>query len=148
MPTPPYVEALREKVGHELLLLPGLVAVVVDEKGRVLLNRRADTGAWSPVSGILEPHEQPETAIAREVLEETGLRVHVEKLVDASTSPLVEYPNGDRAQYLTVAYRCRVAGGTLEVGDDESLEVRFFAPHDLPPLRADLRRCVEKALAC
>jgi 8-oxo-dGTP pyrophosphatase MutT (NUDIX family) len=146
MPTPPYIVELRRKVGHDLLLLPGLVAVVVDGAGRVLLNRRVDTRDWSLISGILEPGEQPAEALEREVFEETGVRVRAAGVLDAWTSPVITYPNGDRAQYLTVAYRCEVVGGEPRVNDDESLEVRFFAPGEVPALRGDLIRCVELAL--
>lgn len=145
MPTPAYILDLRRKVGHDLLLLPGLVAVVVDGEGRVLLNRRMDSGDWSLISGILEPGEQPGEAIEREVFEETGVRVRAGRVLEAWTSPVITYPNGDRAQYLTVAYQCEVIGGEARVNDDESLEVRFFAPSEMPKLRADLARCVELA---
>lgn len=147
MPTPRFVLALRQKVGNDLLLLPGVVGVVFDAAGHVLMNRRSDTGAWSLISGIPEPDEQPDAAIEREVLEETGLEVRAVRLVDASTSPVIAYPNGDRSQYLTVAYHCELLGGELRVADEESLEVRFFPPDALPPLRPDLARCVQRALA-
>lgn len=147
MPTPAFILELRRKVGHDLLMLPGLVAVVVDAHGRVLLNRRADTGRWSLISGILEPGEQPHVAIAREVLEETGVRVRVGPLLHAWTSPRITYPNGDQAQYLTVAYRCEALDGEPRVADDESLEVRFFDTSQLPPLREDMAHCVRLGLA-
>jgi 8-oxo-dGTP pyrophosphatase MutT (NUDIX family) len=145
MPTPAYVLHLRRTLGHDLLLLPGLVAVVIDAQGRILLNRRADTGHWSLPSGILEPGEQPAAALEREVLEETGLTVKAARLLDAFTTPVITYPNGDQAQYLTVAYRCEILGGHLHIADDESLDLRFFAPDELPPLRPDLARCIELA---
>jgi 8-oxo-dGTP pyrophosphatase MutT (NUDIX family) len=145
MPIPEYVRRLRQKVGHDLLLLPGIVAVVVDDAGRVLLNRRTDNGKWSLISGILEPDEQPEVALVREVLEATGLTVEVERLVDASTTPVVKYPNGDLGQYCTVAYRCRVLSGEPVANDDESHEVRFFDRSSLPDLRDDMLRCIDRA---
>ncbi len=55
MPVPEYVLALREQVGHGLLWLPGVSAVVLDDQGRILLTHRADTERWAIVSGILEP---------------------------------------------------------------------------------------------
>ena len=146
IPTPAFILELRRKVGHDLLLLHGLIAVVVDDHGRVLLNRRADTGNWSIISGILEPGEQPDQAIVREVFEETGLHVRVERLVHVYMTPVITYPNGDRSQYLTVVYRCRPVGGEAVVNDDESLEVRFFPPDQLPPLRDDLLHSIRLAL--
>ena len=46
MPVPDFVLALRSKVGHDLLWLPGVSAVVVHQDGRVLLGRRTDNGLW------------------------------------------------------------------------------------------------------
>src|SRR5215218_7095837 len=143
MPVPRFVVELRRKIGHDLLLLPGLAAVVVDTAGRVLLHRRSDTGEWALICGVLEPGEEPEAAVEREVLEETGLRVRVVRLADAAMSPVVEYPNGDRAQFLMVAYRCEILNGSARVNDEESLEVRFFATGELPPLRHDYLRYIE-----
>ena len=44
MPTPDYILKLRAKVGHTLLLVPGVTAIVLNEKGEVLLQRRSDDG--------------------------------------------------------------------------------------------------------
>ncbi|MGW2217585.1 NUDIX domain-containing protein, partial [Nonomuraea sp. NPDC001684] len=73
MPTPEFVLALREKIGTEPLWLSGVTAVVLHED-QVLLVRRSDTGAWTPVTGIIDPGEQPADAALREVAEETGVR--------------------------------------------------------------------------
>ncbi|MGH8967712.1 MAG: NUDIX domain-containing protein, partial [Actinomycetes bacterium] len=59
MPIPPFVAALRAHVGHDLLWLPGVSGVVLDDEGRLLLGRRADNGLWAGVSGILDPGEDP-----------------------------------------------------------------------------------------
>lgn len=145
MPVPRFVIELRRKVGHDLLLLPGVAAVVLDADGRVLLHRRADTGEWALICGVLEPGEDPAAAAAREVWVEAGLRVRAVRLADAAMSPPVQYPNGDRAQFLMVAYRCAVLGSDARVNDEESLEVRFFAPAEFPPLREDYLRYIARA---
>lgn len=54
-------------------------------------------------------------------------------LTAVTTTPEVTYPNGDRAQYLDVCFWCRAIGGEARVADDESLEVGWFAPDQLPP---------------
>lgn len=149
MPVPEFVRRLRERVGTDLLWLPGVSAVVVDDDGRVLLGRRADNGSWAVISGILEPGEQPAVAIAREVLEETGVTVEVEGLaaVDAEEG-VVAYPNGDRAQYLDLTFACRALHGDAHVADDESTAVGWFALDALPDaLNASSRRRIERALA-
>ncbi|MGO1336794.1 MAG: NUDIX domain-containing protein, partial [Cellulosimicrobium funkei] len=73
MPIPDFVAALRSRVGTDLLWMPGVSGVVVDDAGRVLLGQRADSGQWAVISGILEPGEDPAVGLAREVLEETGV---------------------------------------------------------------------------
>lgn len=60
MPTPEFIRKIRETVGHQLLLLPGVSAVVFDDDGRVLLGRRADTGKWAVLAGIPEPGSSPQ----------------------------------------------------------------------------------------
>ena len=58
MPIPEFVAALRSHVGTGLLWMPGVSGVVIDDAGRLLLGRRADTGQWAIISGILEPGER------------------------------------------------------------------------------------------
>ena len=55
MPTPEYILTLREKIGHDYLWLSGATAVIRrDSDHRVLLVRRSDNGAWTPVTGIVD----------------------------------------------------------------------------------------------
>lgn len=134
MPIPEYVRSIRRKIGTDLLWLPGVAAVVVNEEGEVLLGRRADTGEWASIAGILEPGEQPAEAIVREIREEAGVEAEVVELLDLRTDDPVTYPNGDAAQYLTILYLCRYVAGEAHVADDESLEIAWFAPDSLPPM--------------
>ena len=83
MPTPDFVLALRAKVGHTPLWLPGVCAVVLrplDEPKEVLLVRRSDDGTWTPVKGIMDPGEEVGQSAIRECLEETGVRITVDRL--------------------------------------------------------------------
>src|SRR5690606_10557191 len=107
MPVPEFVAALRAHVGHDLLWLPGVSGVVLDDDGRLLLGRRADTGRWAVPSGILEPGEEPAAGLVREVLEETGVDVVVDALVSVTVTDPVDYPNGDRSQHLDLCFLCR-----------------------------------------
>lgn len=135
MPTPDFVLDLRRKIGHDLLWLPGVVGVVFDADGRVLLGQRSDNQKWSLISGMLEPGEQPAHGLAREVLEETGVPVEVESLIDVRADRPVEFPNGDNVQFLSLTFRCRAGSGTPYVGDDESLDVGWFHRDELPALQ-------------
>jgi 8-oxo-dGTP pyrophosphatase MutT (NUDIX family) len=146
VPTPPFILELREKIGSDLLWLPGVTAVVVDDARRILLVRRSDNGRWTLVTGCLDPGEQPAVGAAREVEEETGVEVEVEGILRVQATGPVVYPNGDRVQFLDVAFRCRPLTTDAFVNDDESTDVGWFAPDDLPPLTDRERACVDAAL--
>ncbi|GLY14498.1 NUDIX domain-containing protein [Kineosporia rhizophila] len=132
MPTPEFILALREKIGHDELWLPGVTALVIDETGRVLLGQRADNGRWALPSGISEPGETMAASCAREVLEETGVEVEVTDLISISTTEPIVYPNGDRTVFVDHFFACRPTGGEAVVGDDESLAVGWFELSALP----------------
>ncbi|MER6098106.1 NUDIX domain-containing protein [Streptomyces sp. NPDC001728] len=148
MPTPDFIRALRETAGQQLLFLPGVSAVVFDDRGRVLLGRRSDNGRWAVIGGIVEPGEQPADCAVREVFEETAVRCEVERIVLVETlrKPVV-YPNGDQCQFLDVSFRCRAVGGEARVNDEESTEVGWFDVDDLPEMKRFSYRRIEKALA-
>lgn len=148
MPTPDFVLALRERLGHDLLWMTGVTAVVRDDRGRVLLGRRADNGRWGLVSGILEPGEQPADGLLREIEEETGVVARVEALAGVWTQPEVTYANGDRAQYLDLCFLAQYVSGQARVNDDESTEVGWFPVDALPEgLAPNSRRKLATALA-
>ncbi len=147
MGIPAFLAELREVVGHRPLWLSGVSAVVVDEDGRVLLGQRVDNGRWALIGGIIDPGEQPADTVVRECLEETGVTVLPERLVSVSVSPMIEYPNGDRSQYLDLVFRCRPLSGEARVNDDESLEVGWFHPDALPDVGDRHRDHIARALA-
>ncbi|ANZ39725.1 NUDIX hydrolase [Lentzea guizhouensis] len=147
MSIPPYVAKLRHLIGSDhLLWLPGVNGVVVDDEDRVLLHRRADNGRWTLICGILDPGEQPADGIVREVWEETGVLVRVERLTSITVSPMRRYSNGDRAQYLELTFRCSPIDGEAHVHDDESVEVGWFRLHELPELDPDIRARIERSV--
>ncbi|AXE38255.1 NUDIX hydrolase [Acidipropionibacterium virtanenii] len=155
MATPGFITDLREDIGHRELWLSGATATVVRDgagepgrgKGReVLLVRRSDNGAWTPVCGIVEPGELPSETVVREALEEARVRIEVVRMVRVCVSGPLEYPNGDRCRYLDHDFLCRWAGGEAGVGDDESTEVRWFPVGSLPEMSARHARRIEVAL--
>jgi 8-oxo-dGTP diphosphatase len=144
----PYQRDLRAKIGHTLLLQPGVAAVIVNPAGQVLLQRRSDDGEWGLPGGALEPGEEPAEALVREIREETALEVVPERIVGVYAGPdfFVRYPNGDEAAILSITFACRPVAGEPRVNDDESLEVRYFAPDALPAMRARHRMRIQDAL--
>ncbi|MFD4536210.1 NUDIX domain-containing protein [Kitasatospora sp. NPDC058397] len=148
MAIPPFLADLRALVGTRPLWLTAVVAVVLDDHGRVLLGRRADDGRWAPVGGILDPGEQPADGVVRECLEETGVVAVPELLASVTVSPQVTYPNGDVTQYLVLTFRCRAVGGEARVNDDESLEVGWYPLDGLPPMIEVEHERLRHALEC
>lgn len=134
MPTPQFVLDLRKKIGSAPLWLPGAGAVVYDDAGRVLLGKRADTGRWTIITGMVEPGEEPAVGLRREVFEETGVEVEVEVLLGVGVVGPVTFPNGDVVTFLNHDFRCRYVSGEARVNDDESSDVRWFPLKALPPL--------------
>ena len=150
MPTPDFVLDLREKIGHELLWLSGVSAVVVRPGAggdEVLLVKRADNGAWTPVTGIIDPGEEPAVAGAREVLEEAEVVAVAEHLAWVHTLPPMTYANGDRSQYLDLTFRFRWVSGEPGPGDGENTDARWFGVDALPDMSAEMQAGVAHALA-
>jgi len=135
MPMPPFLRELRDQIGHAPVLLPGVAAVVRNDEGHILCLYRSDTLEWSLPSGICEPGEQPAMTIARELYEEAGIVVRPERVLAVQGDLPVEYPNGDVADYVSILFLCRWLEGEPEPLDGEALELRFFPPDDLPPIR-------------
>ncbi len=149
MPIPGYILQLRAKVGHTLLLLPGVTAIILNERGDVLLQRRSDTGQWGLLSGIVDPGEEPADAVIREVREESGLNVMPERISGVYSGPdfYRRYANGDESIYVDITFVCRLVGdSTPRINDDESLELRYFPPGALPPMETHNYYRLEHAL--
>ncbi|MBA2956220.1 NUDIX domain-containing protein [Nocardioides sp. MAH-18] len=150
MPIPPFVVELRELVGPLELWLPGITAVVLRDgpDGReVLLTLRSDNGEWAPITGILDPGEEPAVGAAREALEEAGVVVSVDRVASVGASPRITHGNGDKGVYLDVTFLCSWVSGEAQVSDDENVDVRWWPLSDLPPMADWLVARIDAALA-
>ena len=159
MPTPEFILELRKHVGNAPLWVPGVTAIVLKEVPadapiwqvpEVLLVKRADNGQWTPVTGIVDPGEEPHVAAVREVKEETGVDVTPVALLGVGQVGPVEYPNGDVTNYVDTAMRCSlVDGGNQDpfVADAESSHVGFFPISQLPPMQPRFRLIIADAAA-
>jgi 8-oxo-dGTP pyrophosphatase MutT (NUDIX family) len=145
MATPEFVLALREKIGHAPLWLSGITAVVTHGDS-VLMVRRSDTGAWTPVTGIIDPGEQPAVAAAREVLEEANIVAVADRLSWVHTLPMLTYENGDQTEYLDLTFRMRYVSGDPYPADGENTEARWFPLAELPEMSLDMRTRIRYAL--
>jgi 8-oxo-dGTP diphosphatase len=108
--------------------IPCVGAIARDGQGRLLLIQRGhdpEAGRWSLPGGRVEPGESDAQALAREMLEETGLIVTPGPLVGA-----VERPGAGGTVLDIRDYAATVTGGTLAAGDDAA-DARWVAPGDL-----------------
>jgi ADP-ribose pyrophosphatase YjhB (NUDIX family) len=103
-------------------------AIIQDGDRRLLLIRRGQPpaeGLWSVPGGHVAPGESDENAVRREVAEETGLDVRVDRLAGE-----IELPGRSGTVYDNRDYACTVTGGELGPGDDAA-DARWFALDEL-----------------
>jgi len=115
-------------------LRPSVAAIIPNDDGHVLLQRRSDNGLWGLPGGGVEIGESVSTAMVREVQEETGLTVMIERLVGVYSDPrfqVVRYADGNVVHYINTLFVCRILGGTLQTCE-ETLDLQFFNPAHLP----------------
>ncbi len=145
MATPDFVLELRKYVGHRPLPLVGVTAVILRGED-LLLGTRSDNGALTPVTGIVDPGEEPADAAAREALEEASVTIRVDRLASVWQCPRITYANGDQADYLDLTFRCTWVSGEPYPADGELTDVGW---HPLPVpdiVPAHMRRRIAAAL--
>jgi ADP-ribose pyrophosphatase YjhB (NUDIX family) len=128
----------------------GVGAVILQDAKVVLVKRRFEplAGQWSLPGGRLELGETLEAGLAREMLEETGLVVHVGPVVDVFDRILLDPERRVRYHYVLIDYLCRPTGGTLMHGSDVAA-AELVDPADLVRFRLTPKATsvIEKALA-
>lgn len=144
----PYFKTVRRHIGQDPFVVATAVAAVFDDDGRLLLVRRADDGTWSLPGGMVELGERIDQTVTNEVREETGLAIEPERLIGVYSNAdyVIRFPNGDVIKAAGCLFRCRLLGGTPTPDLDEILEVRFFAPEDIPELGRRYKQRVAAAL--
>lgn len=145
-----YIMGLRKIVGHRPLLQVGAGVIVENERGEVLLQKRADNHCWGYAGGSVELDEVVEEAAKRELFEETGLIAKELTLfgVFSGKETHYVYPNGDEVSNVDIVYLCSSYTGQLTRQESEVEELRFFAADSLPdnlspPIRVPLLRWAE-----
>ena len=130
-----YVRGLRERIGHEYLLMPSAAAIVRDGEGRILLVQSLE-GHWQLPGGAVDPDEHPEEALRRECLEEANAAVRPTRLLAAVGGPghRYTYANGDEVGFVVSVYEAELLGGELRPDHDETQDVGWFAAEELDQL--------------
>lgn len=116
-------------------LVPGGSALVTDEAGRILMQRRADSGNWALPGGVMDIGETIEQCVVREVKEETGLDIELTGLLGIYTDPqhVIAYADGEVRQEFNITFLGRILGGDI-TASRESTDVRFLSPDELDGL--------------
>jgi ADP-ribose pyrophosphatase YjhB (NUDIX family) len=111
----------------------GAAMLIADEKNRLLLMKRSDSGCWGPPGGAVELGEVVEDAARREVREETGLELGDLSLFGVFSGPelFYVYPNGDQVYNVTIVYLTRYNGGDIRL-NEEHTDWRWFGTADIP----------------
>jgi ADP-ribose pyrophosphatase YjhB (NUDIX family) len=125
------------------------VSAVIWRNGRLLLQKRADGGQWGLPGGSVEIGESVAAATLREVVEETGFRVQVGRLIGVYSDPafqVVRYPDGRVWHYVNLCFECLIVDGEFATSA-ETLALDFFVPDQLPaPLVTMHRIRIQDAL--
>lgn len=107
------------------------VAALIVKEGSILLVRRANDpqkGLWTMPAGFIDAGEDPKIALIRECLEETGLHVQIDRLLDVVSGQ--EHPRG---AHILIVYQASIVSGDLHADDDVD-GAAFFDPDALPAL--------------
>ncbi len=130
-------------------LVVGSSAVVVDDEGRILLQRRSDSGNWALPGGTMDIGEMFAESVVREVREETGFDVRIERIVGIYSDPghVFAYEDGEVRQEFNICLACTIVGGELAVSS-ESTNVRFFPMDEVQSLtmHESIRKRIEDYL--
>jgi ADP-ribose pyrophosphatase YjhB (NUDIX family) len=132
------------------VLVPTAFAVVRDDRGRVLLCRRADTGNWEIPGGSVEAGESALHAVQREVEKETGVLIAVTGAAGIYTDPeyLIAYPTGEVRQEFAVCFHARPTAGAIRPDCQETAQVAWIRPDQLDrfPIHPGVRVRLDAAL--
>jgi 8-oxo-dGTP pyrophosphatase MutT (NUDIX family) len=116
-------------------IVPAASAVVTNDAGEILLQRRSDNALWALPGGTMDVGERIAQTVVREAKEETGLDVEVTGIVGIYSDPrhIIAYSDGEVRQEFNVCFAARLVGGQLSMSD-ESTEVRWVAPRAIEEL--------------
>ena len=117
-----------------------VTAMIFDDKGRILLCEHTyrKFHPWGLPGGGLEYGETPQNGVRREVREETGLEVQVEKLLDAVSA--------ETHRHVNLIYLCKIVGGAFKPNVEIS-QTRFFSLDKLPSLVPTEQTLIERIVS-
>jgi 8-oxo-dGTP diphosphatase len=122
---------MRGKKFKKEHIVTSVVAVILDDDGQVLLTRRSVApfkGEWVMPGGKIDLGEPIAKALQREVMEEVGLKVEVEDIIDVFEHVT---PGEDNYHFIILYYLCRPLSCDISHNQDEVAEARWVAQGEL-----------------
>ncbi|QJY49193.1 NUDIX domain-containing protein [Pseudonocardia broussonetiae] len=121
-------------------VVPSVFVAARDDRGRLLLVRRADSGAWELPGGRVDVGESMREAGVRETVEESGVLVRITGVAGLFTDPghVVVDPSGTEVrQQFVVCLRARAVRGVPVPDLVETIEAAWFDPAVVGTLRTE-----------
>lgn len=134
-----YVETIRRKIGHDLLVLVGANVIIYNTHHEYLLQQRAN-GNWGLMGGLMEVGESLEETAIREVYEESGLTIESLMQLQTFSGPAFRFKlkNEDEIYVVTTLFLANQVSGEMAYdGNDETLNLKYFSYQDLPETLED-----------
>ncbi|MGO2198895.1 MAG: NUDIX hydrolase [Pseudolactococcus laudensis] len=134
-----YVETIRRKIGHDLLVLVGANVIIYNTHHEYLLQQRAN-GNWGLMGGLMEVGESLEETAIREVYEESGLTIEslMQLQTFSGTAFRFKLKNEDEIYVVTTLFLANQVSGEMAYdGNDETLNLKYFSYQDLPETLED-----------
>ena len=130
-----YIQFLRQKVGHEKVLMPSTSVCIYNQKRELLLQKRSDNQKWGLPGGYMELEESILDTAVREVYEEMNYQIAKEKLELKGIFSSFEtyYPNGDAVQTVCILFQYQYEEEGIDYSD-EVLDAQFFNYENLPEI--------------
>lgn len=129
-----YIKKIREKVGHEPLILTSASGALLNDQNEVLLQARADTGDWGFPGGYMEYGETFSDTVKREFKEDAGFEIEPMKLLAMQDHNFYTYPNGDCVQPVNAFFLVKLANQQqFATKPSETVKTQYFALEKEPP---------------
>ena len=128
-----------DDTGDRVTRMPEVVhvaasGIVYNDRGEILLEKRADNGWWGLPGGHIDVGESVEQAAVREIWEETGIRARVRRLVGIYSDPqynVIGAYSDILIHFVVLIFECEYLSGDLRVSE-ESTEIGYFPARNLP----------------
>ena len=123
-----YIKRIRKLIGHEPMLIPHAVVILLDKDNKVLFEVRADDGFLDFPGGSVDMGEEVIEAAKRELYEETGLIADELELFDVYSGSITKYTyfNQDVIYGVDTFYVCKKYHGELKPQKEEVKELLFL----------------------